>query len=69
MIDPKNKIYSTSKRMIADKMNTIIGRFCMDESLDNIVFRANILDLTMCLGDLLEEYEIQKLSKKVVANE
>lgn len=57
MIKQDGKIDNTTKRMISDKMNKLVGRFCMDDSLKDISFRADIVDLQKTFDALSKAYD------------
>jgi hypothetical protein len=57
MIDKDGHISKYQRRSIAAKMAKVIERFVMDESLDNITVRVDILDVKIAMEDLLKEYD------------
>ena len=56
MIDNQNRVIDIHKRHIVKQMGKILERFCMDESLNDITFRVDMLDLQKKLDRILKEY-------------
>ena len=56
MIERDGHLYKHHRRAIAAKMAKVIERFIMDESLNNITVRVDILEVQKAMEDILKAY-------------